>query len=1325
MKKPFSAWVAFLFVIIVVSCLMAWLLATNQGAHFVIERVIRSIPAQVQLGSISGKLAGGLEINDIHVRLPSWEFSSRRLYIRWNPFHLLGGWIGMREVLLEDLSMNDLFPEMRSPLNLDWPRTKGFLCWIKTRIKLFHVKGFTYKEAGREIQTIERVQAQLIWYLGELSVRFVLVRGAPGMLEGSASASFTRPKMSINFQVKPDKLTYGLDGFQFRVNLDYDRSLERVSGPITLIGMSGNNEQVKLAGTAGIGKDSIRLDNIEVKEMGRPGIIEGNGSLNVAAPQRPYELNIVLNDVSISKNEAAVTSITGSVAAKGDISGYAGSFSAKNKSKSWQAISLDGKFQGNLHEIKVIGFKGSALGGDLGGMLKVSWSKGVAIGGTLEARNLNPAMITPDWPGMINADFLADLTFSGLDYPAGTLKVNLHRSMVRKRPLTGMVDAHWEKGTFAISRCELRGNGFDISAQGSLREKIDYQAKITDLGGLIPQAGGRFLASGWFRRAKDQWAGVTKVEGSALNVHSLKVESISLQAQINERGDDLVKGRLQARNAVYGPINLGSPGVNVDGTLSSHDFFISLTWPKSNGTIVGQGGYKEGSWQGILSTVEGRDSHAGPFSLARPVTMIVSGKRISATPVVIAGSSGETVEISGDVAPETGIGNFLLRWEKLNLARMNQLLNDVKFEGHTSGSFEGRIADNERLRLNGTTSGTFSMKRGPLLLKASTATRINCDEKGIRISSQVAFQGGGKFEAQFDSNEPASLKKPNSGTVKVVWNDFDLAAVKPVLPKTIDVKGKLSGIMQGKLLADSRFELAGESKLGDSSISLANEGGIITSSAENVGLNFSWTGQELKGNIDVRFPSHGKVKGVFALPIPAKYPVNIQKTGNVELTAHGEIREKGIVSSLFPGFIDESKGQLTFEVKHTGTWESADVRGRLRLENAAAYLPATGTRLKDCSMDATFIQDRIELTSFVAKSGPGKIEGSGIFWLKNFGIHRFKAKLGGERFQAIYLSELQVQTNPDLTIEGEGNKVKIRGTIRIPEALLRDSANKTSVRTSQDVIIVDAPKQEKKPLRAEVDIMANVLLGEKVRVQVQGLDGRMEGSVLLTGVTPEKIHGKGILRIVNGIYNSYGMKLDVTRGNILFNNEPVENAVLDVMAIRTINPGKLEEIKAGVTVTGTLMSPLVKLYSEPSMTETDILSYMVIGRPIRAGGESNQTAMLLKSATAILGGSKTAGIQSQLQQRLGIDTLEVQEGPRSTFTSSRATTSATSSATLDNSLMTVGKYLSPDLYISYGRSLFNDQFLVSARYTLTKQVEIESKTGVATSVDIYYKIEFD
>jgi len=321
------------------------------------------------------------------------------------------------------------------------------------------------------------------------------------------------------------------------------------------------------------------------------------------------------------------------------------------------------------------------------------------------------------------------------------------------------------------------------------------------------------------------------------------------------------------------------------------------------------------------------------------------------------------------------------------------------------------------------------------------------------------------------------------------------------------------------------------------------------------------------------------------------------------------------------------------------------------------------------------------------------------------------------------MPELQVQVNPDLTIEGDGNTFLIKGKILVPEALFRESGSKSSIRTSDDVVILDAPKKEKRSLKVNADVHTIVSMGNQVRLQVGGLNGRLEGSVNLSGRLSENLLGKGMLRIVNGKYDSYGIKLDVTRGNIIFDGQRVDLASIDIMAIRTFNPGKLDEVKAGVTATGTLLTPVIKLYSDPPMSDTDILSYMVLGRPARAGAESQQTALLLKSSSTVLGISKSGGIQEQIQHMLGIDTLEVQGGPISAFASSRA--SSNTASTLDNSLMTVGKYLSPDLYVSYGRSLFGDQYLLLARYNLGKRLELESKAGIETSVDLFYKIEID
>jgi translocation and assembly module TamB len=1088
--------------------------------------------------------------------------------------------------------------------------------------------------------------------------------------------------------------------------------------------MSGKNEQVKLAGIAGFTKNKVTFHTFEFKEMGRPGTVNGNALVDVSLPHRPYELNVNVNDISLTRDKESSTQLSGTLMARGDVSGYKGSFSLKNIAKSWKEISLEGQFRGDSRGMKISAIKGRALNGSLDGNFHAAWTEDLKITGTLEARNLDPARINPEWPGIVNANFFADFTIPASGYPEGTVKANFLRSSVRKRPLTGILDARWTKGSFSLTHGELHGNGFDVSAHGVLREKLDFQAKITDLGGLIPQAKGRVSASGWLRWNNDLWGVVARAEGHALKIDSFTVDSALLNVEIHEKEDDIVRGKIQARNVVHGAFNLGSPTISVEGKASNHDVLISLTWPKSSGTIVANGGYREGLWQGTLSRIDGIDAYSGSFKLGKHVSLSVSRERASFTPLVLSGSTGELIELTGDLGFDPARGNFNIRWEKLNLARANQFLNDVKIEGQSSGSIEGQVFEKEGLRLTGTGTGSFSVMRGPVTFRVVTSTtKLNCDDKGMRASWEVGLSNGGRLEGQFVSNEPAYFKKPETGELKIALRDLDVGLLKPWVSPAVDVKGKLSGDVQGRLMPDSRFEISGDTRMTGGSITWRSEGGIITSTAENATMDFNWKDQALKGSLDVRFPSHGKVKGSFNIPTPARFPVTIAKTGVVDIQASGEIRERGIVSSLFPGLIEESRGQLAFEVTRAGTWEAPEVKGRIKLENAAAYLPGTGTRIKEVTADASFVQDRIELTSFTAKSGQGQLQGSGTIWLKGFGIARFEIKLGGERFQAIYLPELQVLANPDLTFEGEGNKVLIRGKVLVPEALLRDSGSKATVRRSGDVVIVDAPQKEKKPLKTDAEIQVTVVLGDKVRIQVEGLDGRVEGSVVLTGRPPEKVLGKGTLRIVNGKYNSYGIKLDVTRGYIIFDGGPVDLASLDVMAIRVFNPGKLDEIKAGVTVTGTPMSPLVKLYSDPPMTDTDVLSYMVLGRPIKAGGESNQTALLLKSASTVLGTTKAGGVQDQLQQLLGIDTLDVQEGPRSSFTTSRTTT--TSSSTLDNSLMTVGKYLSPDLYVSYGRSLFNDQFLVSARYSLTKHLEIESKTGIATSVDFFYKIEFD
>jgi translocation and assembly module TamB len=57
-------------------------------------------------------------------------------------------------------------------------------------------------------------------------------------------------------------------------------------------------------------------------------------------------------------------------------------------------------------------------------------------------------------------------------------------------------------------------------------------------------------------------------------------------------------------------------------------------------------------------------------------------------------------------------------------------------------------------------------------------------------------------------------------------------------------------------------------------------------------------------------------------------------------------------------------------------------------------------------------------------------------------------------------------------------------------------------------------------------------------------------------------------------------------------------------------------------------------------------------------------------------------------------------------------------------MVTIGKYLYPGLYISYGHSLFAGSNVAKLRYEIDEHWEIESEMGDESGADLFYKIEF-
>jgi translocation and assembly module TamB len=190
--------------------------------------------------------------------------------------------------------------------------------------------------------------------------------------------------------------------------------------------------------------------------------------------------------------------------------------------------------------------------------------------------------------------------------------------------------------------------------------------------------------------------------------------------------------------------------------------------------------------------------------------------------------------------------------------------------------------------------------------------------------------------------------------------------------------------------------------------------------------------------------------------------------------------------------------------------------------------------------------------------------------------------------------------------------------------------------------------------------------------------------------------------VAEGQYAAYGTRLDITRGNLLFNG-PLDQPTLDILALRTVG-----KVKAGVQVSGTPRVPVVKLTSDPAMSDSDRLAYIVLGRAsARNAGDAD---LLMTASGMLLSQGESVVLRDRLKRQLGVDVLGFEPG--------------STQDEVAGSMLTIGKYLSPSLYVSIGQSLFTNTQAFRLRYSLGQRWELESTTGEESGIDLFYKIEF-
>ena len=420
--------------------------------------------------------------------------------------------------------------------------------------------------------------------------------------------------------------------------------------------------------------------------------------------------------------------------------------------------------------------------------------------------------------------------------------------------------------------------------------------------------------------------------------------------------------------------------------------------------------------------------------------------------------------------------------------------------------------------------------------------------------------------------------------------------------------------------------------------------------------------------------------------------------GSIDVTC----ADIGPVLAVFAPDVAKSSGALTAHVSPKGTAGSFALTGRVALEKARFDL-ASGLRLRDTQLVMESDGDGRVSVKGTATSGGGRVRVEAKSARSGKGWFEGTVTAKGERFQLINQPDAQVFVSPDVELRVEQRTAAVTGTVRVPFARIETAQVPASAAsTSPDVVFVEDTLATKSATTMTAKV--RVELGDSVTFSGFGLRARLTGSLDVDDERGRPTRATGEIQIAEGRYRAFGSELKIDPGRFVFGGGAIDNPGLDVRAYRglstqqvTVGSGDI----VGVNLRGTLRRPELSVFSNPAMSESEIMSYLVLGRPMSSGDQS-----ALASAALLIGMQQGTQVAGDIGGRFALDEAYLESGSEANKTA-----------------FVAGKYLSPTLYVSYATGLFEKTNTFRVRYSLSKRWTLQAESGDASSTDLLYWFE--
>lgn len=792
-------------------------------------------------------------------------------------------------------------------------------------------------------------------------------------------------------------------------------------------------------------------------------------------------------------------------------------------------------------------------------------------------------------------------------------------------------------------------------------------------------------------------------------------------------------GSITTRGSLYGGSwQLRVPKIDLAGNVKNNAL-------SAKGSLSGNAA---GQWNipGLLLAL-GRNKLdvSGELNDKLALDAVLDAPRLDGALPGLAGTAKGTIKVRGDLkAPQlladlTAAG---LRWQALTIRRI-LLKGDVRSSDQIRG--------NVKLQLDQLQQGSLTVRQLNLDADGDEKQhRLQLKLQGDPVSGQLALNGsfdrqqgrwqGTLSQTHFDSpvgdwrltramtldyldsarqvtvgthcwqNPNAQLCVPEpavvgaSGHASLLLNRFDLALIKPFLPKDTVMSGGFTGRAQARWSADGGLPQA--------NVSLIGKGVKVEQSVQGKALPVAFTTLNLNAGLD---------KGRALLDWQTAIAGNGQFSGKVQVddpqnrrNLSGNVTINNMSLALLNPVLargESAAGMLNAALRVGGNLQRPLLYGQLGLERLAIKGNWMPFAMADSRLAMSFagtssvLQGQINTTH-------GQINLAGNADWNQIEAWRARISAKGENVRITVPPMVRLDISPDIVFDASPQLFALNGRVDIPWArIVVQELPQSAVGVSGDEVILD---QQLKPVvtgpkTAAIPINSNLIIhvGNDVRLDAFGLNAQLKGDLKMV----QDSHGLGLtgqIDIPSGRFHAYGQDLIVNKGQLLFSGPP-DQPLLNIEAIR--NPDSTEDdVTAGVRVTGLADAPKLEVFSDPVKSQQEALSYLLRGQGLdSSGADSNMmTSMLIG-----MGVAKSGQLVGKIGETFGVSDLALD-----------------TQGVGDSSQVVVSGYVLPDLQVKYGMGIFDSLATLTLRYRLMPKLYLEAVSGLDQALDLLYRFEF-